>query len=46
MGCHLNVFELLTSLFAGDAEYYARHGEDFPERRLKQTKAMWQSAPC
>ncbi len=45
-GLPLNVFELLTSLFAGDAEYYARHGEDF---RLnddwKQTKAMWQSAP-
>ncbi len=45
-GLPLNVFELLTSLFAGDADYYARHGEDF---RLnddwKRTKAMWQSAP-
>lgn len=45
-GLPLNVFELLTSLFAGDADYYARHGEDF---RLnddwKRTKAMWHSAP-
>ena len=45
-GLPLNVFELLTSLFAGDADYYARHGEDF---RLnddwKQTKAIWQTAP-
>ncbi|MBK8462832.1 MAG: DUF262 domain-containing protein [Nigerium sp.] len=45
-GLPLNVFELLTSLFAGDADYYARHGEDF---RLnddwKRTKAMWQSSP-
>lgn len=45
-GLPLNVFELLTSMFAGDAHYYARHGEDF---RLnddwKQTKALWQAAP-
>lgn len=28
-GVPLNVFELLTATFAGDAEYYASHGEDF-----------------
>ncbi|HHU44243.1 MAG TPA: DUF262 domain-containing protein [Actinomycetales bacterium] len=28
-GLPLNVFELLTSVFAGDGEYYARTGEDF-----------------
>lgn len=42
-GLPLNVFELLTSLFAGDADYYAEHGEDF---RLNddwhQTQAEWQ----
>lgn len=45
-GLPLNVFELLTSLFAGDAGYYAEHGEDF---RLnddwKQTKESWRAAP-
>lgn len=28
-GVPLNVFELLTATFAGDAEYFATHGEDF-----------------
>lgn len=28
-GVPLNVFELLTATFAGDAGYYAEHGEDF-----------------
>ena len=28
-GVPLNVFELLTATFAGDAAYYAAHGEDF-----------------
>ncbi len=28
-GVPLNVFELLTATFAGDAEYFAQHGEDF-----------------
>lgn len=28
-GLALNVFELLTATFAGDAEYYAEHGQDF-----------------
>lgn len=28
-GLPLNVFELLTATFAGDAEYYARNGTDF-----------------
>lgn len=44
-GLPLNVFELLTSLFAGDAEYYAQHGEDF---RLNDdwhhTKKSWSDA--
>ena len=45
-GLPLNVFELLTSLFAGDPEYYAQHGEDF---RLNddwhQTQELWKHAP-
>lgn len=28
-GVPLNVFELLTATFAGDAAYYAKHGSDF-----------------
>lgn len=28
-GVPLNVFELLTATFAGDADYFAEHGEDF-----------------
>lgn len=28
-GLPLNVFELLTATFAGDADYYAAHGNDF-----------------
>lgn len=28
-GLQLNVFELLTATFAGDADYYATHGNDF-----------------
>lgn len=28
-GVPLNVFELLTATFAGDAEYFAKHGSDF-----------------
>lgn len=28
-GVPLNVFELLTATFAGDAEYFAQHGSDF-----------------
>lgn len=28
-GVPLNVFELLTATFAGDAEYFEQHGEDF-----------------
>ena len=28
-GVPLNVFELLTATFAGDAEYFAEHGDDF-----------------
>jgi hypothetical protein len=43
-GLPLNVFELLTSVFAGDADYYAEHGEDF---RLNddwhQTQEHWKS---
>ncbi len=43
-GLPLNVFELLTSVFAGDAEYYKKKGSDF---RLnddwEETKAAWSS---
>lgn len=42
-GLPLNVFELLTSVFAGDGEYYAKTGEDF---RLnddwQETRRIWQ----
>jgi hypothetical protein len=45
-GLPLNVFELLTSMFAGDPDYYATHGEDF---RLnddwQQTKEGWKDKP-
>jgi hypothetical protein len=45
-GLPLNVFELLTSVFAGDADYYGEHGEDF---RLNddwhQTQEQWKSQP-
>lgn len=45
-GLPLNVFELLTAMFAGDAEYYDRTGEDF---RLnddwKETHLKWASHP-
>lgn len=41
-GLPLNVFELLTAVFAGDADYYRRSGEDF---RLnddwKSTQHAW-----
>lgn len=45
-GLPLNVFELLTSLFAGDADYNNEHGEYF---RLKEdwekTQERWRHAP-
>lgn len=45
-GLPLNVFELLTAMFAGDADYYAATGEDF---RLnddwKETQLKWSSYP-
>lgn len=45
-GLPLNVFELLTSLFAGNADYYAKTGEDF---RLnddwQQTQKLWSQQP-
>lgn len=45
-GLPLNVFELLTAVFAGDAEYFASAGEDF---RLnddwKDTQLKWASYP-
>ena len=41
-GLPLNVFELLTAVFAGDADHFARTGEDF---RLnddwRDTQAVW-----
>jgi hypothetical protein len=43
-GLPLNVFELLTAVFAGDADYYAATGEDF---RLnddwRETQLKWSS---
>ncbi|MFD6858157.1 DUF262 domain-containing protein [Rhodococcus sp. NPDC060090] len=46
-GLPLNVFELLTAVFAGDADYYDRTGEDF---RLnddwKETQLKWSSYPA
>lgn len=45
-GLPLNVFELLTAVFAGDADHYARTGEDF---RLnddwRETQAKWSTYP-
>ncbi|MFD0449518.1 DUF262 domain-containing protein [Rhodococcus aetherivorans] len=45
-GLPLNVFELLTAMFAGDADYYHRTGEDF---RLnddwKETQLKWAAHP-
>lgn len=45
-GLPLNVFELLTAVFAGDADYFAKHGEDF---RLnddwKETRHKWAAYP-
>jgi len=45
-GLPLNVFELLTATFAGDADYYAKTGHDF---RLnddwRETQALWSSQP-
>lgn len=45
-GLPLNVFELLTAVFAGDAGYYESAGEDF---RLnddwKETQLKWSSYP-
>lgn len=45
-GLPLNVFELLTAMFAGDADYYQQAGEDF---RLnddwRETQLKWSSYP-
>jgi len=45
-GLPLNVFELLTAVFAGDGSYYAETGEDF---RLNddwlETKKLWEDYP-
>lgn len=45
-GLPLNVFELLTAVFAGDADHYQRTGEDF---RLnddwKNTQLKWSAYP-
>lgn len=45
-GLPLNVFELLTALYAGDAAYYAKRGEDF---RLnddwKETQQLFSEEP-
>ncbi len=45
-GLPLNVFELLTAVFAGDAGYYEQSGEDF---RLnddwRETQLKWSSYP-
>jgi hypothetical protein len=45
-GLPLNVFELLTAVFAGDADYFAETGEDF---RLnddwKETQLKWSAYP-
>lgn len=45
-GLPLNVFELLTAVFAGDASYYEETGEDF---RLnddwKETQLKWSAYP-
>lgn len=45
-GLPLNVFELLTAVFAGDGSFYAKTGHDF---RLNddwlETKQLWQDYP-
>lgn len=45
-GLPLNVFELLTAVFAGDGSYYAETGHDF---RLNddwlETKKLWEAYP-
>lgn len=45
-GLPLNVFELLTAVFAGDADYFSKAGEDF---RLnddwRETQLKWSSYP-
>lgn len=45
-GLPLNVFELLTAVFAGDADYYEQHDSDF---RLnddwQETRRQWQDYP-
>jgi hypothetical protein len=45
-GLPLNVFELLTAMFAGDADYYQQAGEDF---RLnddwRETRLKWSAHP-
>lgn len=45
-GLPLNVFELLTAMFAGDADHYEKTGEDF---RLnddwKETQLKWSAHP-
>lgn len=45
-GLPLNVFELLTAVFAGDADYFDDYGSDF---RLnddwQETKSMWSDYP-
>ena len=45
-GLPLNVFELLTAVFAGDAEHYRETGQDF---RLnddwQETRKMWREHP-
>jgi hypothetical protein len=45
-GLPLNVFELLTAMFAGDADFYQKNGADF---RLnddwKETQHRWSSSP-
>lgn len=45
-GLPLNVFELLTAVFAGDAEYYEKTGSDF---RLNddwaETQQLWRDYP-
>lgn len=45
-GLPLNVFELLTSVFAGDAAYYERTGEDFRlNDDLQEIRRHWKPYP-
>lgn len=45
-GLPLNVFELLTSVFAGDAAYYERTGEDFRlNDDLQEIRQHWKPYP-